>query len=1039
MKDMECKSLKNLATKILLGYFSTTLVSTLISTLISISPCVAQSNIAPDNTLGSESSRVTPNINNPDGIPSELIEGGAQRGKNLFHSLREFNIIEGRGAYFVVPNNGIANVLTRVTGINPSSINGILGTISDRNFNPANVNLFLINPNGIIFGRNASLDVNGSFVGSTANAFKFGNQGFFSATNPEQSLPLLTIDPSALLFNQIQVNKIQNAAIQNNSQFALGLTRAGDFNLERTGLRVPDGKSLLLVGGEINSNGGGLNAYEGRIELGAIASSGTVGLNISNQDISLNFPNDVTRGNVILKNESSIDVWGADKGNIRIYAKELNIADRTRVLAGIAKFKGQEGSQAGNIDLNVTDTITLERLGRLENSTGSSSIGNAGEININTNRLTLETGGQIQADNNGLGRGGDININAGDVLIDGIYQTVSSGMFTRILDSGNGEAGDIRINAANSMTITNSGQMLTQALGKTSEAGNVIINVPNGTVKVAGGSNPETDDGIDRHSAILSSVRAGTIGNGGDINIQAKEFLLIGDELKRNNIKVGRLVSSNQGEGNAGNVTVKASDRIVIDGKDGGIFSTISSSSKGNGGDINLITNPEGNIIINNGSLILASLFGEGIKSGNISISTGQFAIDNNSLILAQTNGKGDSGTIDINATDSVIFDNKSEALSSVLGPGIGNAKTITINTKEFILRDKSVISAETFGEGNASDVVINASIGVTLDDGAIKAQVSATPDSNGGSNDNGGGTGNGGDIRINTSKLRLRNQGELTVNSIELGNAGNINLNAKSIALDNSTISANTQSVNTDPNRPQANINIRSQDLILRRGSNITANARGTNVIGGNIDINTEILAGFENSDIAANSDNFRGGNITINAEGIFGIQFRDIASDLTSDITATGATPELSGDVEITTPEVDPSSGLVELPVNLVDTSNQISNACTPGSPGFDNSFISIGRGGLPMSPTEPLQENNTLSAWVRLKPQTLSRINRRNLSQLTTVSNTPKVEAKNQIVEATGWIIDRDGNIEFVAQAHQAKPKSSWQNPASCSVSQ
>ncbi len=88
------------------------------------------------------------------------------------------------------------------------------------------------------------------------------------------------------------------------------------------------------------------------------------------------------------------------------------------------------------------------------------------------------------------------------------------------------------------------------------------------------------------------------------------------------------------------------------------------------------------------------------------------------------------------------------------------------------------------------------------------------------------------------------------------------------------------------------------------------------------------------------------------------------------TNDITATGRTRELSGNVQINTPDVDPTSGLVELPINLVDASSQIDNACTPGTRQFQNTFVATGRGGLPISPTEPLQDSSTLSAWVRLR---------------------------------------------------------------------
>ena len=66
-----------------------------------ISPCaVAQiipDKIIPDNTLGQENSVVVPNVEIK-GVNSDRIDGGALRDSNLFHSFREFNIGEGRGA-----------------------------------------------------------------------------------------------------------------------------------------------------------------------------------------------------------------------------------------------------------------------------------------------------------------------------------------------------------------------------------------------------------------------------------------------------------------------------------------------------------------------------------------------------------------------------------------------------------------------------------------------------------------------------------------------------------------------------------------------------------------------------------------------------------------------------------------------------------------------------------------------------------------------------------------------------------------------------
>jgi len=135
--------------------------------ILTTNPCFAQSSsIIPDNTLGNESSQITENFQ---GLPIEAITGGVQRGINLFHSFRQFNVSEGRGAYFFSPNVEIQNILARVTGGNRSEILGTLGTLGG-----SEPNLFLINPNGIVFGENASLDVGSSFVATTANGIKLG-------------------------------------------------------------------------------------------------------------------------------------------------------------------------------------------------------------------------------------------------------------------------------------------------------------------------------------------------------------------------------------------------------------------------------------------------------------------------------------------------------------------------------------------------------------------------------------------------------------------------------------------------------------------------------------------------------------------------------------------------------------------------------------------------------------------------------------------------------------------------------------------------
>jgi len=192
----------------------------------------AQAQLVPDKTLEPENSVVVP----VEALVDE-IQGGAARGSNLFHSFLEFNVGHGRSVYFANPV-GIENILTRVTGNNASDILGRLGVSGD-------ANLWLINPNGINFGPDASLDVRGSFVASTADGIGLGNNGVFSATNPDNS-QLLTVEPGALFHHAWETHQ---AKINNQADLAVGA-----------------GETLKLQSGTVTMTGS-LTAPGGRVEV----------------------------------------------------------------------------------------------------------------------------------------------------------------------------------------------------------------------------------------------------------------------------------------------------------------------------------------------------------------------------------------------------------------------------------------------------------------------------------------------------------------------------------------------------------------------------------------------------------------------------------------------------------------------------------------------------------------------------------------------------------------------------------------------------
>jgi len=187
-----------------------------------------------------------------------IIRGGTALGSNLFHSFSEFNVEAGGGVYFTNPA-GIENILSRVTGNNPSRILGTLGILG-------NANLFLINPNGILFGRNAQLNINGSFIASTANRLLFADGNEFS-TAPTQNPPLLTVStPIGLgLVNGSAGIRIEGEGHQLKALNFLPIT---DNSV--AGLKVQTGRTLALIGGQIDLDGAILTALDGHIVLAAV-------------------------------------------------------------------------------------------------------------------------------------------------------------------------------------------------------------------------------------------------------------------------------------------------------------------------------------------------------------------------------------------------------------------------------------------------------------------------------------------------------------------------------------------------------------------------------------------------------------------------------------------------------------------------------------------------------------------------------------------------------------------------------------------------
>ena len=852
--------------------------------LITNKTLAQQSNIVPDNTLGVENSRLNRDVLINE-INADTIDGGATRNSNLFHSFSEFNINDGQTVYFINPV-GIENILTRVTGGNQSNIFGTLGV------NGA-ANLFLINPNGIVFGENASLDLQGSFVGTTASGLEFGEQGSFSATNSE--IPgSLTVNPSALFFNQVEAS----GGIINNSQAFAGIN---PYGFETTGLRVPDGKSLLLVGGNIKLDGGRLRAYEGNIELASLAAPGEVGLNISGDTFSLNIPEDVERGDISLANESYVSVLGAGGGNFTINARNLEISDSI-IFAGIAQNSDNPNVQAGDVNLNATGSIEFKGDTAIDNSVYSQ--GNAGDININAKSVLVAQDSEINSETFGIGNAGNININAREsiflqgagniALIDSNNSITFTGIFSLVRPQAIGNAGNIQLTTG-TLSVSDYASIFSDTAGK-GNAGNITINARD-TVS------------FDNISSISSSILPEGIGNGGNIRVTAKNLAL------NNGSQISTTVL---GKGNAGNIFIEASDSVKLDG------------FVGNPNAVSSIENLSDGIL--GVSSIQSDLLGFGVgKGGDIQITTNNLSVSNLAEISASTNGEGDAGNITINARDKVTFSDLGAANSiaiklsdfSPIPIDVGNGGDIRIKTGELLLKNAGFLSTSNNGGKNAGNIFLDVRDTITFDGVASNGLQSnaSTSTSNGSAGNievktgslfltNGGymttllsgeenadniakagdikinardtvkidgefsslntnllnGTGESGNIEIETKSFSITNNAALSTISAGKGNAGNIKLTAGTLSLDNSGFI----STGTLDKGDAGKIQINATDSILlsnfsRISSDVGVEAEGK---GASIDINTQDLTLIDGSRITSGLEGKgRGGEININA----------------------------------------------------------------------------------------------------------------------------------------------------------------------------
>ena len=968
------------------------------------------------------------------------ITGGKPVGTNLFHSFGQFSVGTGDIAQFqttsLIPNNAMSNILGRVTGGNPSSI---FGTIDSATYYPG-ANLFLMNPYGIIFGPNATLNVGGSVTFTTADYLKLaGNVRFEAIPGPQDVLlnaspvaafGFLGSNPAAIAVQGSQLT------VANGTDLSfVGGNRGFTYIDPDTGhpASAPDGVTVT---------GGRLSAPNGAINLAVTASPGEFLVADLQPTPNINGESFTSYGSIHLAPDSTIDVSGANTVSIRGGQFVLSVSDSVLTTA---------------VGPSVPNNITLNRGSSIVTSNTGPEPG--ADIEITGVNILISDGSGIATTSSGSGKGGDIHLTmSGDVSLTGGGNVGVSGRIgTDSLGSGSG--GSITVSSS-SMTVADLGVVETRSFG-TGPSGNITIDTT--TLNVEGGGLVQTVSASDVSPTGNITIRATdsvTITGTGDIT-STSAIINENDGGGTGNISIetGQLQLSNQARifsltlfdsdpaaANQAKISVAANSINLTSGSRidviGGFIS-----------DVGRLEVSAQNLTMSGLSAMSTLTNGPG-TSGPILVNVQNLSLSEGSQILSSSElGAGRGGDITINATGSVVLTGQgtdqggitipsgvfSRTLAGFEDPSFtGNAGNISITGQSIEVSNGARVdsSSQFFALGNAGNIDLTAPT-ITVNGGTISTSTEFA--------------GQAGSIALHANTVTLNNGGQLTSSSIvrqtplfdgeviplPSGNAGNVTIQglaspAQSVLIDGpgSGIFTNTQGTGAG-----GNILIETgQSTTLKNGAAVSASSTGTmdnagdagmvtihagNTFlmqdsfvttqstkggGGQIEINASNLFRLVNSKVSSSvlDGTGGGGNITIDpnvvvlqnsqilAQAIQGnggnitITTPQFLADQTSLVSASSQFG-LNGPVTIQRPTSNLSESLGPLTSKPSQTQSLLTQRCAALANGQASSFVVAGREQLPADP----------GGWLT-SPLALARIDAERFGDGTVAYNTPAAMA-------------------------------------------
>ncbi|MCF4969068.1 hypothetical protein CV014_19050 [Nostoc sp. CMAA1605] len=506
-----------------------------------------------------KSDDTTSTLVNPSNNVVEILNG-RQEGNNLFHSFSDFSVPQGIEARFDLKNTpNVTTIFSRVTGGNVSQIDGTISVVN----NPS-ASLFLLNPAGIVFSKNASLNIGGSFVGTTANSIKFADGTEFSAVNPTSTTLLTVSVPIGLQMGQNPGSITVEGGGHPLNRPLIFFPILG--TIEDMGLNVQPGQTLALIGGDITLNGGILTAADGHLELGSVKNA-EIALNTSLQGWEFAYNTVQNFQNIHLSKQALVDASGIGGGSIHVQGNNLNIEDGSLVLLGNFGFL-----PSGNISINAASNLTINGTtpsGDIPSGVIGQVLGSApgGTIFIQADQASLSNGGVILNQTYSSARGGDLIVNvANDLTLSGISPLnplAASGITSNTF--ADGKAGDLVIFTRN--LVANNGGIITTTTFGTGNGGDLNINAADSifiNMDIPGLALPS---GITAESILA--------GDAGNLSINTARLTINGG---------GQILASTRGSGKAGEILINAANSIELSGSIQGaeelLKSTISSNAQ---------------------------------------------------------------------------------------------------------------------------------------------------------------------------------------------------------------------------------------------------------------------------------------------------------------------------------------------------------------------------------------------------------------------------------------------------------------------------